>query len=120
MATETSLKMMKNAFYFTSEALSVLKRFKFLSLLFGHVLNGLIKKIGLISSFMTSEPGSQTIVIHILPNISRSEGNQTMKFGQLIEENKRSIFLGKSFTKCGGETSPTLFSGNLKRSISLD
>ena len=34
---------------------------------------------------MTSQPGQQTIVIHILPNISRSEGNQAMKFGQLIQ-----------------------------------
>ena len=32
-----------------------------------------------------SQPGQQTIVIHILPNISRSEGNQAMKFGQLIQ-----------------------------------
>ena len=31
-----------------------------------------------------SQPGQQTIAIHILPNISRSEGNQAMKFGQLI------------------------------------
>ena len=29
-------------------------------------------------------PGKQTIAIHILPNISRRKGNQTMKFGQLI------------------------------------
>ena len=41
---------------------------------------------------MTSQPGLQTIVIHILPNISQSKGNQTMKFGQLIEYNKRNIF----------------------------
>ena len=27
----------------------------------------------------------KTIAIHILPSISRSKGNQTMKFGQLIE-----------------------------------
>ena len=32
---------------------------------------------------MTSQPGKQAILIHILPEISRSEGNQTMKFGQL-------------------------------------
>ena len=31
LATESSLKMMKNAFYFTSKALFVLKIFKFLS-----------------------------------------------------------------------------------------
>ena len=28
------------------------------------------------------QPGLQTIVIHILSNISQSIGNQTMKFGQ--------------------------------------
>ena len=58
---------------------------------------------------MKSLPGQQTIVIHILPNISRSKGNQTMKFGQLIECNIRNIFLEKSYIKCGGETSHRLF-----------
>ena len=37
LATESLLKMMKNAFYFTSKALFVLKIFKCLSWLFGHV-----------------------------------------------------------------------------------
>ena len=37
LAIENPLKMMKNAFYFTSKALFVLKVFKFLSWLFGHV-----------------------------------------------------------------------------------
>ena len=82
--------------------------------------NGLIKKTRLTSNFMTSQPGQQTIVIHILPNISRSKGNQTMKFGQLIECNIGNIFLEKSYTKCGGETSPRPFSEKLKLSISLD
>ena len=36
-AIATPLKMMKNAFYFTSKALFVLTIFKFLSWLFGHV-----------------------------------------------------------------------------------
>ena len=44
---------------------------------------------------MPSQPGLQTVAIHILPNISRSKGNQTMKSGQLIEYNKRNIFLQK-------------------------
>ena len=82
--------------------------------------NGLIKKIRLISNFMTSKPGQQTTVIHILPNISRSKGNQIMKFGHLIECNMRNVFLEKSFTKCGGETSSRPFSEKLKTSISLD
>ena len=34
---ESALKMMENAFYFILKALSVLKIFKFLSWLFGHV-----------------------------------------------------------------------------------
>ena len=29
-----------------------------------------------------------------------------MKFGQLIEYNMRNTFHEKSYTKCGGETSP--------------
>ena len=43
-----------------------------------------------------------------------------MKFGQLIGYNMRNIFLEKSCTKCGGETSPKSFSRKLKLSISLD
>ena len=42
---------------------------------------------------MKSQPGLQTIVIHTLPNISRSKGNQTMELGHLIEYNTRNIFL---------------------------
>ena len=48
---------------------------------------------------MMSQPGKQTIAIHILPNISRSEGNQTIKFGQLIEYNMRNIFSEKIIHK---------------------
>ena len=49
-----------------------------------------------------------------MPNISRSKDNQTMKYGQLIECNIRNIFLEKSYTKCGGEASPSPFSEKLK------
>ena len=45
----------------------------------------------------------------ILSNISRSKGNQTTKCRQLIEYNTRNIFLEKSYTKGGGETSPNYF-----------
>ena len=44
---------------------------------------------------MTSQPGLQTISIHILPKILQSKDNQTMKLDQLIEHNKRNIFLQK-------------------------
>ena len=42
---------------------------------------------------MTSQPGQQAIAIHILHYISRSKGNQTMKFGQLKECNMKNIIL---------------------------
>ena len=68
--SDSPSKMMKNAIYFILKAFFVLKIFKFLSYLF-----------------------EQRITIHILLNISRIKGNQTMKLGQLIEYPKKSIFL---------------------------
>ena len=59
---------------------------------------------------MSSQRGKQTIAVHILIFISRNKDNQTVKFGHLIEYNTRKIFLDKSYRKCGGETSPKLFS----------
>ena len=66
------------------------------------------------------QPGKQTIAIHIFANISRSKDSQTMKFGQLIEYNMRTIFLEKSFSKCGGEAILRPFSKKPKFSIFLD
>ena len=63
---------------------------------------------------MTSQPGLQTIAMHIFTNISRSKGNQAMKFGQLIEYNMRNTSLEKSYTKCGRETIPRPFSRKSK------
>ena len=47
---------------------------------------------------MTLQPGKQTNTVHILPNILRRKGNETMKVGQWIEYNMKNIFL-KSFTQ---------------------
>ena len=69
---------------------------------------------------MTSQPGWQTVALHILPNISRSKGNQTMKFGQLIEYNMRHIFVEKLYKKCGGEIIPRPLSKKSKLNIFLD
>ena len=70
---------------------------------------------------MTSQPGKQIIVIHILPNISRRKGNQTMKLGQSVEYNMRDIFLEKSFTICGGQKLlPHPFLNNQNWTISLE
>ena len=59
---------------------------------------------------MTSQPGKETIGIHILPNISRSKGNQTMTRGQLIVMSN--IFLEKSYTNCGEKLFPDSFLKN--------
>ena len=42
---------------------------------------------------MTLQPGLQTIIIHILSNLLQTEGNQTMKFGQLAEYIKEIFFV---------------------------
>ena len=52
----------------------------------------MIRTVRLISKFMTSQTGQYTIKIEILPNISRSKGNQSKKFGQPTEYNVRNIF----------------------------
>ena len=80
----------------------------------------MVRKMRLISNFMASQLGYQTILIHTLPNISRIKGNQKIKFGQVIECNMRNIFLDKIYTKFDGETSPRPFSEKLKLSVSLD
>ena len=69
---------------------------------------------------MTLQPGQQTIAINMFSNISRSKGNQTMKFDQLIECNTRNIFLERSYIKCGGETVPRPFSRKSNLTISMN
>ena len=69
---------------------------------------------------MTSQTGQQIITIPILPNISRSKGNQIIKLSQLIEYSITNIFLEKSYPKCGGKASPRLFYKNSKLIISLE
>ena len=44
-----------------------------------------------------SQHEKQAIVIYTFTYISRSKDNQTVKFGQLIENNMRNIFLEKSY-----------------------
>ena len=48
---------------------------------------------------MTSQPGQETIVIHILPNILRNKGNQPAKFGQLIDYDMKNIFFFENHTQ---------------------
>ena len=64
--------------------------------------NDLIRNIKLTSKFIVPQPGLQTVSIHVLPNVSQSQGNQTMKFGQLIEYNKKNIFFRNSMENGAG------------------
>ena len=80
-------KMMKNAFYFVLKALFVLKIFKFLFWLFGHV-----EKTAWLKRYVNIEIHDLTAWLIKNYNthftqISRIKGNQAMKFGQLIEYN---------------------------------
>ena len=68
--------------------------------------NVFIRKIKLISRFMTSQLGKQTVTVNILPSISRSKDNQTMRYGLLIEYNMTNTFLEKSYTKMVEELFP--------------
>ena len=69
---------------------------------------------------MSLQSGKQKIAIHRFLCISRSESNQAMRLGQLIECDMKNIFLKISHTKCCGETIPRSFCKNSKLSISLD
>ena len=47
-----------------------------------------------ITKFFTSSTGKLLIItLRLLPNISRSKGNQAMKLGLLIEHDMRTVFL---------------------------
>ena len=54
---------------------------------------GLIRKLRLILKSVSSQTGQQIITMHLLPSISRSEGNQAKKFIYLIECNMKTTFL---------------------------
>ena len=79
LANEIPLKMMKNTFYFALKALFLLKIVKFRLDFLAMGKNDLIRKIRLISKFMTPQTGKQTIAINVLSYISRSKDNQTTK-----------------------------------------
>ena len=83
--------MMKNAFYFTLKALSVLKILKFLSLLFGYVKKQLDLKDKVNFKIYGVTAWKINIAIHILPNISRRKGDLIIKFSQLMEYDKSNI-----------------------------
>ena len=108
--SENPLKMLKNAFVrFACKALLILEMFTFWHFwYFGCAGTRLDKNVKVNFKIYDVTSGIIKIQIDILPDISRSKGNQKMKFGQLVGYNMRNIFLEISCTKHGGETSPYL------------
>ena len=98
---ESPWKMMKSAFYFMVKALRS-QEISIFVLTFWSYRKTAWSKVNLkiydITSWLTT-------TIHILLNISRSQGNQAIKFGQLIEYNKINIFLENSCRKWGKQAS---------------
>ena len=110
LVTENSLEMMKNAFYFTLKALLVLKIFKLLSWIFGHVEKRLDEKDKV--NFKT-----YNITTWLISNCNthidqylQYKANQAIKFVQLIEHKMRNIFLEKTYTKCSRDAITRIFS----------
>ena len=89
--------MLKDTFYFTLKSLFVLKIEFYLDFSVMQK-NGLITKARLISKLITSQPEKQTIVMHILSNISKKKGNKTMKkqTQNMVEKQFPDPFLKKS------------------------
>ena len=111
LAIESSLTMMKNAFNFKflfSRYLNYCYEF------FIMLKNSLISKTRLIEHLWCHNLVNKQLQNIYWPisqevkatNISRSKGNQEMKFSRLIEYNMSNIFLKKSNKKCGGNTIP--------------
>ena len=61
---------------------------------------------------MTWQTEKQIITIHILPKITKSKDNQTMKFAQFIEYKMRNGFCKISYLNCGREDSSRPFYKN--------
>ena len=78
---------MKNTFYFKLKTFFVLKLFRFLSWLFGHVEKrpDQQKDKGIANLWHHKQAKKQTTAMYILPNNFGSNGNPAIEFSQLIE-----------------------------------
>ena len=83
---------MKNTFYFSLKNLSFLRNLNICPNFFVHLGKSLDKKM-VDFEIMNLKSEKQTVAIHILSNISKRKGNQTTKFGQLIQYNVGDFFI---------------------------
>ena len=74
-----------------------------------------MQKLILITQYMTLQTEQQIVTIHILPNILRSKGNQTIKLSQCIKFCVRNIFFQKSCKNDVERLVPNLFLFFLKK-----
>ena len=74
---------MNNDFDFVLKALFVLEIFTFLSRVFDYTENGSVRKLWLISKFMTSQTGQHIITTQMLPNNARSKGNKVLSVNRV-------------------------------------
>ena len=120
LATGHPLKIMKIVFYFTSKALFVLKIFRFLSWRFGHVSKRVDQKDKVNFKFYDVTAWlTNTCSAHIDQYLEKKKQSDNESWS-VNRSKMRSIYLEKSYTKCGWETSPRPFFKKSKLSISLN
>ena len=93
LTIESPSKIMKHTFYFILKAPFVLGIFTFLFWFCGYVEKELDKKTMVNFKIYDVTDWTKVIIIHILPNISRSKREEEMKFNQLIKYSVRNIYL---------------------------
>ena len=103
LTIESPLKIMKNTFYVKNTFLS--RDVYIFALTFRLCRKMAWWESCLVSKFITSQTGKQVITIHILPNISRSKGNQAIRLDQLLKYSLRYTFHQKSWRKWCSKTS---------------
>ena len=91
--SKTNLKLAKTKYRISIRGSTIWKKF------IEACLKSIGKTLRSISKFMMPQAGQQIVTIHMLRDISRSKGNQSMIFDQLIQYNVRYIFHQKSCRK---------------------
>ena len=97
-------KWWKMFFIYFKKLFSFGRYLNFCSDFFVHVGKRLVKKAKVNFQNLWQDSLKSKHSNTILPNISRSKSNQTIKFGQLLEDTMRNDFLEESYTKSDGET----------------
>ena len=98
LTIESLLKNTKTAIYFMLKAHLFIRYLNFCIDFLARLENGWIRKLRLVSRFMTSHTWQQIITIHILPTISGRKSNQAMKCGMLKKRSQK-VFFSKIIQK---------------------